>query len=54
MTAGDVFSFSPLVRCKDGRLLRLADRSQFFYDHEGNVRPVLPVLLLLLLPFSQV
>jgi hypothetical protein len=37
MTSGDVFSFSPLVRCKDGRLLRLADRSQFFYDHDGNV-----------------
>lgn len=36
MTSGDVFSFSPLVRCKDGRLLRLADRSQFFYDHDGN------------------
>ena len=38
MTSGDVFSFSPLVRCKDGRLLRLADRSQFFYDHAGDVR----------------
>jgi hypothetical protein len=38
MTSGDVFSFCPLVRCKDGRLLRLADRSQFFYDHDGNVR----------------
>ncbi len=38
MTSGDVFSFTPLVRCKDGRLLRLADRSQFFYDHDGDVR----------------
>jgi len=35
---GEVFSFMPLVKCKNGRLLRLTDRTQFFYDKHGTVR----------------
>ena len=37
MTASDVFSFSQLLRCKDGRTVRLDDQSQVFYDRNGNV-----------------
>jgi hypothetical protein len=37
MTAGIVFSYCPLMRRKDGKFLRLKDRSQAFYNHHGQV-----------------
>ncbi|ELR20539.1 uncharacterized protein ACA1_052280 [Acanthamoeba castellanii str. Neff] len=38
MTPGIVFSYSPLMRRKDGQLIRLKDRSQAFYNHHGQAQ----------------
>jgi hypothetical protein len=42
MTPGIVFSYSPLMRRKDGQLIRLKDRSQAFYNHHGQVTTAPP------------
>jgi hypothetical protein len=37
MSVSPVFEINCLVRCRSGRLLRTEDKTQFFFDHQGNV-----------------
>jgi hypothetical protein len=38
MSVGIVYTYYPLMRCKDGSLVRLNDRGQFFYNHHGQAQ----------------
>jgi hypothetical protein len=38
MSVGIVYTYYPLMRCKDGSLVRLNDRGQCFYNHHGQAQ----------------
>jgi hypothetical protein len=38
MSVSPVFEINCLVRCRSGRLLRTQDKTQFFFDEQGNVQ----------------
>jgi hypothetical protein len=43
MTVSDMYRIRVLIRCKDGKLLRVNENVQFFYDQQGNVCSLLRV-----------
>jgi len=43
MTVSDMYTIRVLIRCKDGKLLRVTENLQFFYDQQGNVRLRVPI-----------
>ena len=43
MTVSDTVRIRVLIRCKDGKLLRVNENLQFFYDQHGNVCTLLPI-----------
>jgi hypothetical protein len=38
MSVSPVFEINCLIRCRSGRLLRTQDKTQFFFDEQGNVQ----------------
>lgn len=45
MSVSPVFEINCLVRCRSGRLLRTQDKTQFFFDEQGNVKHAILCLL---------
>lgn len=45
MTVSDMYRIRVLIRCKDGKLLRVNENVQFFYDQQGNTRYSLMCIL---------